>query len=43
MNVIFWLLTDARTLVDHARIEAQHHRFTFDEVFMVNEFYSLLK
>ena len=23
---------DARTLVDHARIEAQNHRFTFDEV-----------
>lgn len=25
------LIGDARTLVDHARIEAQHHRFTFDE------------
>jgi 20S proteasome alpha/beta subunit len=25
---------DARTLVDHARIEAQNHRFTFDEVMM---------
>lgn len=24
-------ITDARTLVDHARIEAQNHRFTFDE------------
>lgn len=24
-------LLDARTLVDHARIEAQNHRFTFDE------------
>jgi hypothetical protein len=23
---------DARTLIDHARIEAQNHRFTFDEV-----------
>lgn len=23
---------DARTLVDRARIEAQNHRFTFDEV-----------
>ena len=23
---------DARTLVDHARIEAQNHRFTYDEV-----------
>ena len=28
------LLTDGRTLVDHARIEAQNHRFTFDEVYM---------
>lgn len=26
------LIGDARTLVDHARIEAQNHRFTFDEV-----------
>jgi len=25
------LIGDARTLVDHARIEAQHHRFTYDE------------
>mmetsp|Transcript_40808 Transcript_40808/g.41674 ORF Transcript_40808/g.41674 Transcript_40808/m.41674 type:complete len:244 (+) Transcript_40808:107-838(+) len=25
------LIGDARTLVDHARIEAQNHRFTFDE------------
>lgn len=24
--------SDARTLIDHARIEAQNHRFTFDEV-----------
>lgn len=23
---------DARTLVDHARIEAQNHRFTYNEV-----------
>ena len=26
------LTGDARTLVDHARVEAQNHRFTFDEV-----------
>eukprot|EP01035_Chromulina_nebulosa_P003756 gene3756-5132_t len=25
------LIGDARTLVDHARLEAQSHRFTFDE------------
>lgn len=25
------LIGDARTLVDHARVEAQHHRFTYDE------------
>jgi len=25
------LVTDARTLVEHARVEAQNHRFTFDE------------
>ena len=25
------LIGDARTLVDHARVEAQNHRFTFDE------------
>ena len=25
------LIGDARTLVDHARIEAQHHAFTYDE------------
>lgn len=25
------LIADARTLVDHARVEAQNHRFTFDE------------
>lgn len=25
------LIGDARTLVDHARVEAQHHTFTFDE------------
>eukprot|EP01040_Poterioochromonas_malhamensis_P022661 gene22661-27606_t len=25
------LIGDARTLVDHARIESQNHRFTFDE------------
>ena len=26
------LTGDARTLIDHARVEAQNHRFTFDEV-----------
>ena len=26
------LVADARTLVDHARVEAQNHRFTYDEV-----------
>lgn len=26
------LIGDARTLIDHARVEAQNHRFTFDEV-----------
>merc|ERR1712023_256769 len=25
------LIADARTLVDHARVEAQNHRFTFNE------------
>ena len=25
------LIADARTLVDHARVEAQNHRFTYDE------------
>lgn len=25
------LVADARTLVDHARVEAQNHRFTYDE------------
>jgi len=25
------LIADARTLVDHARVEAQNHKFTFDE------------
>jgi 20S proteasome subunit alpha 5 len=25
------LIGDARTLVDHARVEAQHHTFTYDE------------
>ena len=25
------LIGDARTLVDHARVDAQHHAFTFDE------------
>lgn len=24
-------MADARTLVDHARVEAQNHRFTYDE------------
>lgn len=31
-SVVFFFTTDARTLVDHARIESQNHRFTFDEV-----------
>ena len=26
------LIGDARTLVDHARIESQNHQFTYDEV-----------
>ena len=26
------VLIDARTLLDHARVEAQNHRFTYDEV-----------
>ena len=25
------LTADARTLIDHARVEAQNHRFTYDE------------
>lgn len=25
------LTADARTLIDHARVEAQHHRFVYDE------------
>ena len=25
------LVADARTLVDHARVEAQNHTFTYDE------------
>merc|ERR1719171_3390730 len=25
------LIADARTMVDHARVEAQNHRFTYDE------------
>lgn len=25
------LIADARTLVDHARVEAQNHRFTYNE------------
>ena len=25
------LVADARTLIDHARVEAQNHRFTYDE------------
>ncbi len=39
MKVLFIYVTksilnfsDARTLIDHARVEAQNHRFTFDEV-----------
>ena len=27
-----YFILDARTLVEHARIEAQNHKFTFDEV-----------
>lgn len=30
------LTADARTLVDHARLEAQNHRFTYDEPLLVN-------
>ena len=26
------IFLDARTLVDHARVEAQNHTFTYDEV-----------
>lgn len=29
--VISGLIADARTLIDHARVEAQNHRFTYDE------------
>ena len=29
---LYYINADARTLVDHARIEAQNHQFTFDEV-----------
>lgn len=29
--IIIFSFPDARTLVDHARIESQNHRFTFDE------------
>ena len=29
--VLSGLVADARTLVDHARVEAQNHRFTFNE------------
>ena len=32
VSACFLLVADARTLVDHARIESQNHRFTFDEV-----------
>lgn len=31
----FYIFQDARTLIDHARVEAQNHRFTFDEVIYV--------
>lgn len=30
-------VSDGRTLVDHARVEAQNHRFTYDEVIGHNE------
>lgn len=30
--LIMEMFSDARTLIDHARVEAQNHRFTFDEV-----------
>jgi 20S proteasome subunit alpha 5 len=29
------LVADARTLIDHARVEAQNHRFTYDEAISV--------
>ncbi len=29
------LVADARTLVDHARVEAQNHRFTYDEAITI--------
>lgn len=31
LHCVVNVFIDARTLVDHARIEAQNHRFTFDE------------
>jgi 20S proteasome subunit alpha 5 len=31
-GVLLVSIIDARTLVEHARIEAQNHRFTYDEV-----------
>mmetsp|Transcript_2349 Transcript_2349/g.7039 ORF Transcript_2349/g.7039 Transcript_2349/m.7039 type:complete len:243 (-) Transcript_2349:153-881(-) len=30
------LIADARTLVDHSRVETQHHRFTYDEPMTVD-------
>lgn len=29
--VMSGLIADARTLIDHARVECQHYRFTYDE------------
>ena len=29
--VLSGLVADARTLVDHSRVESQNHRFTYDE------------
>lgn len=34
------LTADARTLIDHARVEAQSHRFTYDEPMKVISFLS---
>ena len=31
--ICLFVCSDARTLIDHARVETQNHRFTFDEVF----------
>ena len=31
------LAADARSLIDHARVEAQNHRFTYNEAMRVEE------